>query len=32
VTFNPSDVGARKATISIANDDSDENPYNLGNL
>jgi LPXTG-site transpeptidase (sortase) family protein len=27
VSFNPSAVGLRQATISIANDDSDENPY-----
>jgi len=27
VTFNPSSTGVRTATISIANDDSDENPY-----
>lgn len=27
ITFDPSAVGARAATISIANDDSDENPY-----
>lgn len=29
VTFNPSAVGARNATISIANNDSNENPYNF---
>jgi len=29
VEFNPSGVGTRSATISIANDDSDENPYNF---
>lgn len=28
ITFNPSAVGLRTATLSIANDDSDENPYN----
>ncbi|WP_353779566.1 choice-of-anchor D domain-containing protein [Winogradskyella sp. 3972H.M.0a.05] len=27
ITFNPSAVGLRTATVSIANDDSDENPY-----
>ncbi|MGB0431027.1 MAG: choice-of-anchor D domain-containing protein, partial [Bacteroidia bacterium] len=27
IEFNPSDSGTRTATISIANDDSDENPY-----
>jgi hypothetical protein len=27
ITFNPSGVGLRSATVSIANDDSDENPY-----
>jgi hypothetical protein len=27
IQFNPSSVGLCKATISIANDDSDENPY-----
>ncbi|MDU8886380.1 choice-of-anchor D domain-containing protein [Yeosuana sp. MJ-SS3] len=27
ITFNPSATGIRTATISIANDDSDENPY-----
>jgi endo-1,4-beta-D-glucanase Y len=27
VTFSPATVGAKTATISIANDDSDENPY-----
>ncbi len=27
VTFNPSALGLRTATLSIANDDSDENPY-----
>jgi hypothetical protein len=27
VTFDPSGTGARTATISIVNDDSDENPY-----
>lgn len=27
ITFNPSATGIRNATISIANDDSDENPY-----
>ncbi len=29
ITFNPSDTGLRQAEISIANDDSDENPYNF---
>lgn len=29
ITFNPSAVGLRIATISISNDDSDENPYNF---
>ncbi|HLA56091.1 MAG TPA: choice-of-anchor D domain-containing protein, partial [Flavobacterium sp.] len=29
VTFNPSALGARNAAISIANNDSDENPYNF---
>jgi hypothetical protein len=29
VTFNPSGSGTRSATLSIANDDSDENPYNF---
>lgn len=27
ITFDPSALGTRTATISIANDDSDENPY-----
>lgn len=27
ITFNPSAIGVRTATISIANDDTDENPY-----
>ncbi|TFG93476.1 MAG: choice-of-anchor D domain-containing protein, partial [Syntrophobacterales bacterium] len=27
VTFNPGAIGLREATVSIANDDSDENPY-----
>lgn len=27
ITFNPTVAGARSATISIANDDNDENPY-----
>ena len=27
ITFDPSAAGTREATISIANDDSDENPY-----
>ncbi|MFD2824543.1 choice-of-anchor D domain-containing protein, partial [Lacinutrix iliipiscaria] len=27
ITFNPSSAGLRSATITIANDDSDENPY-----
>jgi PKD repeat protein len=29
VRFDPSAVGLRTATISIANDDADENPYNF---
>lgn len=29
ITFNPSAPGLRSATLSIANDDSDENPYNF---
>ena len=29
VTFDPSALGLRSATISIANDDSNENPYNF---
>ena len=29
ITFDPSDTGTRSATLSIANDDSDENPYNF---
>jgi hypothetical protein len=29
VTFNPSALGIRQATISIANNDTDENPYNF---
>jgi len=29
ITFDPSAVGTRSATLSIANDDSDENPYNF---
>ena len=29
VTFNPSDTGARRATLSIANNDANENPYNF---
>ncbi|WP_321531300.1 DUF4347 domain-containing protein [uncultured Desulfuromonas sp.] len=29
VTFNPSAVGTRTATITIANNDADENPYNF---
>jgi LPXTG-site transpeptidase (sortase) family protein len=29
VAFDPSGGGTRSATISIANDDSDENPYNF---
>jgi len=29
VTFNPSATGLRSATLSIANNDSDENPYNF---
>ncbi|MEK7676755.1 MAG: choice-of-anchor D domain-containing protein, partial [Verrucomicrobiota bacterium] len=29
VTFDPSASGTRTATISIANDDGDENPYNF---
>jgi surface protein len=27
ITFDPSNIGIRNASISIANDDSDENPY-----
>ncbi len=29
VTFNPTSTGARSATLSIANSDTDENPYNF---
>jgi hypothetical protein len=29
VTFDPSATGTRTATITIANDDADENPYNF---
>ncbi len=29
VTFDPSDLGARTATVNIVNDDSSENPYNF---
>ena len=29
ITFDPSAAGLREAEISIANDDSDENPYNF---
>lgn len=29
ITFNPSAIGTRSATISIVNDDADENPYNF---
>ncbi|MBN2281939.1 MAG: choice-of-anchor D domain-containing protein [Candidatus Marinimicrobia bacterium] len=29
ITFDPDTVGTRTAIISIANDDSDENPYNF---
>ncbi|PHS20987.1 MAG: hypothetical protein COA85_13570, partial [Robiginitomaculum sp.] len=29
VTFNPNALGTRTATISIANDDANENPYNF---
>ncbi|MCA0131917.1 choice-of-anchor D domain-containing protein [Winogradskyella alexanderae] len=29
ITFNPSATGIRTATVSIANDDSNENPYNF---
>ncbi|MBU1099587.1 MAG: choice-of-anchor D domain-containing protein [Bacteroidetes bacterium] len=29
ITFNPTTTGTRTAVISIANDDSDENPYNF---
>src|SRR5688572_2855285 len=29
VTFDPSASGSRSATLSIANDDTDENPYNF---
>ncbi|MBN1290882.1 MAG: choice-of-anchor D domain-containing protein [Candidatus Latescibacteria bacterium] len=29
IRFNPTGTGVRTATLSIANDDSDENPYNF---
>ncbi|HLF51648.1 choice-of-anchor D domain-containing protein [Flavobacterium sp.] len=29
VTFNPSTIGLKSATLSIANDDTNENPYNF---
>ncbi|SCY24557.1 choice-of-anchor D domain-containing protein [Flavobacterium caeni] len=29
ITFNPTGPGAKNATVVIANDDSDENPYNF---
>ena len=29
ITFSPNDVGTRNATVSIMNNDSDENPYNF---
>ncbi len=29
ITFDPSALGTRNATVSIANNDSDENPYNF---
>lgn len=29
ITFNPSATGLRTATVTIANDDSNENPYNF---
>ena len=29
ITFNPGDKGTRIASVSIANNDSDENPYNF---
>ncbi|WP_299365587.1 choice-of-anchor D domain-containing protein, partial [Winogradskyella sp.] len=29
ITFDPSAIGLRTATLSIANNDSDENPYNF---
>lgn len=29
ITFNPTTAGVKNATISIANDDSNENPYNF---
>ena len=29
ITFNPSGSGTRSATLSIANNDADENPYNF---
>ncbi len=29
ITFNPSAIGGRTATVSIANSDSDEDPYNF---
>ena len=30
ITFDPSATGLREAEVSIANNDSDENPYNFG--
>ena len=32
IRFNPSTVGVKNATLSIANDDSDENPYDFSKL
>jgi len=29
ITFNPSTIGLKTATLTIANDDSDENPYDF---
>ncbi|HEX9933828.1 MAG TPA: choice-of-anchor D domain-containing protein, partial [bacterium] len=29
ITFDPSALGTRSATLSVANDDDDENPYNF---
>lgn len=30
ITFNPGGIGGRTATLSLANSDSDENPYTFG--
>ena len=27
ITFTPASIGAKTATVTIANDDADENPY-----